>query len=631
MKYLFLLGCSLAVVSPAWADGKKPPLQDAALPCGEWTSDCEAGLGQRGVSDSEITVTATGLWSRRSDSGQSIAVITAQDLATIQGADPIRGIERLPGVSLARSGGLGSQTSLFVRGANSEQLLVTIDGIRMDDTAAPSGGFDLGTLLARGIGRIELLRGSNSLAWGSNAIGGVLAISSDTRPGARGTLEYGAHDTIDASAGFGLSGQRASLALNGGYLSSDGISAFAGGTEPDAFRQWQVSGQGSLNLGANFSINAAGRYADSRVGFDGYPAPTYSVFSDTPEYQTTRQGAGRVGLDYDGDGFELSSGLALSDTRRAYFDPTYGSAPNFETSGRSVHVNLTGRADLTDSVQLDFGADGDWSRYATTFDPHQSARAIGGHVLLGYHTNAVHLTGGGRIDDHDRFGRHATFGANGSWALGGNWRLRASWGQGFKAPTLSQLYGYGANPGLEPETSEAFDAGLEYGSSDGKGHFAATLFRRDSTNLIDYVFPTGYFNIGRARAQGFELAGAAQVSDNFSVRAAYTFLDATNRATGKQLARRPRHALSASLDWTTPLASLALGADARLVGDSFDDAGNFTVIDGHALLTLRASLPLGDRIALYGRIENVTDARYETVKGYGAYGRSAYAGVRLTW
>ena len=71
MKYLFLLGCSLAVVSPAWADGKKPPLQDAALPCGEWTSDCEAGLGQRGVSDSEITVTATGLWSRRSDSGHT--------------------------------------------------------------------------------------------------------------------------------------------------------------------------------------------------------------------------------------------------------------------------------------------------------------------------------------------------------------------------------------------------------------------------------------------------------------------------------------------------------------------------------------------------------------------------------
>ena len=113
--------------------------------------------------------------------------------------------------------------------------------------------------------------------------------------------------------------------------------------------------------------------------------------------------------------------------------------------------------------------------------------------------------------------------------------------------------------------------------------------------------------------------------------AAYTYLDATNRATGKDLARRPRHALSASLDWLTPLKDLTLGADLRLVGDSFDDRGNFTAIDGHALVTLRASLPLGDHFELYGRIENVTDAQYETVAGYGTYGRSAYAGVRLKW
>lgn len=630
VKYLFLLGYSLAAASPALAQGTKPVRSySGPWQVGDEVVDCCID-GAVGLSEDEITVTATGLWAKRDDSGQSISVITTADLERIQGADITRAIERLPGVTLARSGGLGSQTSLFVRGANSEQLLVMIDGIRMTDTAAPSGGFDLGTLLSGGVGRIELLRGPNSLAWGSEAIGGVLAVTSDERSGARASIEYGAHDTLDAQLQGGLAGERYGLALSGGYTRSDGISAYAAGTEADPFRQWHLGGRGHFDLSDGLTLTAAGRYADSRIDFDGFPPPSYS-FADTPEYQTTRQGSGRVGLEYADSGIELSGGLALSDTRRAYFDPTFGTAPNYQTSGRSIHADAKGRADLADGVTLDFGADGDWSRFSTSFDPRQTARIVGAHALLGYHGDRLDLTAGARIDDHDRFGSHWTFGANGSFDLGGNLRLIASWGQGFKAPTLYQLYGYGGNTALKPEESRAFDGGIEYGSRTGGLHLSATLFRRDSTNLIDYLWPAGYFNVGRARAQGFELEGTAQVSPRLAVRAAYTFLDATNRATGSQLARRPRHALSVSADWTTPLAGLVLGADLRLAGDSFDDAGNFTRLDGYALATVRATLPLGEHFELYGRVENITDTHYQTVAGYGSYGRSAYAGVRARW
>ena len=577
-----------------------------------------------------IVVVATGMRAELKQLGQSISVVTPDELAAVQGPDLTRVLERLPGVSLARSGGLGSQTSLFVRGANSEQLLVTIDGIRVEDTAAPSGGFDLGTLLSGGIGRIELLRGSNSLAWGSDAIGGVLALSTDTRPGARASLEYGANNLFDAIAGLGLEGNRYTLGLAGGYTRTDGISAFAGGTEADPFRQWHVGGRGSFNLTDSVKLVAAGRYADSKIDFDGYAPPFYN-FGDTPEYQTTRQGSGRVGLEYQSSALQLGAGVAMSDTRRAYFDPTYGTAPNFETAGRSVHADLTGRADLTDQWTLDFGGDADWSRFSTTFDPRQTARIVGAHALLGYHGERLNLTAGGRIDDHDRFGSHTTLGANGSFAIDDHWRFKASWGQGFKAPTLSQLYGYGGNTALNPETSEAFDAGLEYGQRNGQGHFAVTLFRRDSSNLIDYVSPTGYFNVSRARAEGIELEGGAAVTERFKVQASYTYLTATNTVTGKQLARRPQHLASVSADWTTPLHDLKLGADLRMVGDSFDDRGNFTLLDGYGLLTLRASVPLGQHLELYGRVENVTDAQYQTVAGYGSYGRSAYGGVRVTW
>ena len=225
----------------------------------------------------------------------------------------------------------------------------------------------------------------------------------------------------------------------------------------------------------------------------------------------------------------------------------------------------------------------------------------------------------------------STLGANGSFKLSRDWRLRASWGQGFKAPTLNQLYGYGGNVALNPETSEAFDAGLEYGQRGGSGHFAVTLFRRDSANLIDYRFPAGYFNVSRTRAEGIELEGGAQVTARLRVQGTYTYLTATNRLTGTDLARRPRHLANMSADWTTPLGGLALGADLRLVGDSFDDRGNFTALDGYGLVTLRASVPLGAHLELYGRVENVTDAQYQTVAGYGTYGRSAYGGVRVKW
>lgn len=614
MKYLFYIGCSFLVSAPALA-------QEAG--------DAEVYSVANRIPDEQITVLASGSRQRVAETGQSISVIGSVELESVQGADLTRVLERLPGVATARSGGLGSQTSLFVRGANSEQLVVTIDGVRMADMAAPSGGFDLGTLLGGGIARIELLRGSNSVVWGSDAIGGVLAVTSAEADGAAASVEYGANDSLVADARAGVKRDGYALTLNGGYARSDGISAFAGGSEPDGFHQWHLGGRARLQLADDWALVGAGRYADSRVDFDGYPAPAYA-FADTPEYQTTRQASGRAGFEYHG-AVLLRGGLALSSTRRAYYDPTWGPAANYETQGRSLRADLAGRADLAEGLTLDFGADSEWTRFSTSYDAARTARLASGHALLGWQRGALSLAAGARYDDHDRFGGHWTFGANAALGLGLGWRLRASFGEGFKAPTLYQLYGYGGNAGLQPETSRAFDAGIEHGDRNAGLHLALTLFRRDSRNLIGYVWPSGYFNTGRTRAEGIELEAGAQVSERFRVQAAYSYVRATDRALGTDLARRPRQLASVSADWQSPLAGLKLGADLRLAGDSFDDAGNFVRLDGYGLVTLRASVPLGERFELYGRIENVTDQHYQTAAGYGSYGRSAYAGVRARW
>ncbi len=624
MKYLILPLISLVFAAPACARGA--------------TEDI---LVDNGVSrDTAITVVATGSKLSINQTGQSITVIGADEISSLQGPDLTRVLERAPGVTITRNGGPGGFTGVRVRGAEAEQLLVLIDGVRVADVASPSGGFDFGNLLAGSIGKIELLRGSNSVVWGSQAIGGVLALTSREINGLQASAEYGSHNSLDTSAVAGLSGSRGALTLNAGYARTDGISAAAVGTEPDGYRQWHLGGRGRVELGSSLTATLTARYANSRLQIDGFPAPTYT-FADTPEYQITREASGRAGLDYHGGSLTLGGGLAVSDTRRAYFDPTFGTAANYEIAGRSTRADLTGRLEILSGLGLNFGADSEWSRFSSSFDPLHKARLSSGHTLLTYHNDAFDLAGGLRVDNHSQFGTHTTFGANGSVRLTEGLRLRASYGEGFKAPTLYQLLSDYGNRTLRPETSRSFDAALEYGDRNGTLHFAATAFRRDSRDLIAFVSCFGvvggictarpygtYNNIDRARATGFELEGDVRPTDRFTGHAAYSYVEATNRATGKTLARRPRHALTLGSDWRSPLHDLTLGADLRLVSDSFDDAGNRTRLDGYALITLRASLPLTGGIEIYGRIENVADVKYRTAAGYGTMGRTGYAGVR---
>jgi vitamin B12 transporter len=594
------------------------------------------------IRDEVITVVATGSARPIDDSGQSLSVIAADEIEAIQGPDLTRVLERAPGVTLSRNGGLGSFTGVRVRGSASEQVLVLVDGVRVADVAAPGGGFDFGTVTSGEIGRIELLRGSNSVIWGSDALGGVLALTTRA-PGVQASAEYGARDSFAGQSNWGLTAPTHTIALGGGYVRTDGISAAANGSESDSFRQWNLHGRGELSLGNALALRATARYAEGRVDIDGFPPPTFA-FADTDEFQDTRQFSGRAGLVWETASLRLDAGYAHSDTRRDLVDRAGGTAPYFTSKGISGRAEVLARWNIADHWMLDFGADRQRDRFRTgpTFGNRGRATLASGHALLGWHGEAADLAAGVRYDHHSRFGGEWTLGANGSVALGEGWRLRASYGEGFKAPTLFQLLSDFGNPTLSPERSRSYDIGIERGDRNAPLHLALTAFRRDSRDLIDFVSCFGnttgicsgrpfgtYDNVGRARAEGVELELGARVSERFRAQAAYSYVRARSRDNGTDLARRPRHALTLATDWTTPWAGLALGGDLRLVSNSFDDAGNFVRIDGHALAMLRASVPLGDRLELYGRIENLADVRHETAAGYGSTGRSGFVGARV--
>jgi len=582
------------------------------------------------VAPGTITVTATGLPTEIDMTGQPVTVIGLDEIERVQGPDLTRVLQRMPGVTMSRNGGAGGFTGVRVRGAPSEHLLVLIDGVKVNDAGSPAGGFDFANLLAGDVERIELLRGPNSVVWGSDAMGGVMNLTTRAPDGIFASAEYGRYDTVYSTLGAGARTDRMEAGVTGSYYGSDGFSASANGTEPDGFRQWQVSGRGRYALTDAFALTANGRYADGRLDQDGYLPPFYA-FGDTADRQDTTEWSGHLGGEYTGQLLTLRGGYAVADTKRLYTGESYGDFP-YETNGRARRAELFGQYAIAGPVRLDFGVDREWTRFSDS-GTKQGTHTTSGHALLGFYTPFVTVAVGARHDDHSRFGGEWTFGANGSVAIAADWRVRASYGEGFKAPSLYQLYSFYGDPTLRPETSKGYDLGIEKGRRDGPFFAGLSVFRRDSRNLIDFDLANSvYYNIGKARAQGVEVELAARPSDRVRAGLVYSYVDTSDRTPGgfyqgNDLNRRPRHAVTASLDWTAPFG-LALGGDVRMVGDSFDDRGEFVRLDGYYTLDLRAAMPVGP-VELFGRAENLTNQQYATVADYNTAGRSAFIGARL--
>jgi vitamin B12 transporter len=622
-KYLFLLSSALAA-HPALA-------QDEAN---------SITLTDQRVVDDTITVTATGTRSEIEDTGQPVTVIGEAEIDAVQGADITRVLRRAPGVTITRNGPPGAFTGVRVRGAAAEQLLVLVDGVRVADPAAPGGGFDFGNLAAGEIEKLDLLRGSNSTIWGSDAIGGVLLVTTRAQRGLTASGEYGADDSSYLTASGGAGSDAFFIGGSAGWQRTDEFSAAASGSEPDGFEQWSANGQARVYLTPALELFALGRYAKGDLDLDGFPAPNFT-FADTPETQETQQYNGAAGAIYDAGPLYLRGAYSFSDTERATFDSPSSAAPNYTTDGHSQRADVRGEWRPIGPLIVNFGGEAEWTCFASLFDAPEKTHIWGAYAQAGVEYGKLSAHAGLRHDRHARFGSATSLGADASFEVAPELRLRASYGEGFKAPTLFQLLSDFGNEALQPERSRSFDLGLAWRTRAAPTWGAVTFYRRDSTDLIDFIGcpPSGigictsrpfgtYDNVGRARAQGFEVEFGLAPSERLRTSVAYSYLDAQDRATGAALARRPRHALTASADWTAPLG-IVLGADVRLVGDSFDRAGEAGPLDGYVLTDVRASVRLRERFELFGRIENLFDARYTEVEGYGTRGRAAFVGARI--
>ena len=602
----------------------------------------------------DVVVTANRTERPRAEVGESVTVIGTEEIERRQSNTAVDLLRTVPGVTFNRNGGIGGTTGVSIRGAETDQTVALIDGVKLNDPSSPGGGFNFGNLLTGNIARIEVLRGSQSVIWGSQAIGGVVnlitrAPTDELEVNAR--AEAGWRDTYQAVAN--VSGRSGPVAgsVGGGYFTTDGLSTFSerrGGRERDGYENVAANGKLLVDVMRGIGIDLRAYYSRGHSDIDGFPAPTFD-FGDTRERARTEEFVGYTGLNAAFLDGRLKNRLAFTytDTDRVNRDPASTPAETFRGRGKNERYEYQGVLNLTKGVEAVFGAEREISRFTTSSfggtprSAHVRLDSVYGQLSV-TPVSGVRLTGGIRHDDHQTFGGETSFAASGTLSPnGGATTLRASYGEGFKAPTLYQLFSEYGNGLLVPETSRSFDAGVVQRLVDGRMELSATVFRRDTRNQIDFAScfentipictgrPYGtYDNLRRTRGEGVELTAGMRPVDAFSFRAQYSLIDATNRATDLRLARRPEQTVSAIVDYSWPFG-LETGATVAHVGDSFDDAANVRRLDGYVLVDLRASIAVARRFELYGRVENLLDEKYETVFGYGTAGRAAYAGVRL--
>jgi vitamin B12 transporter len=617
--------------------------------------------------DKTIIVTANRGEKPASEVGQSVTVITADDIETRQTVAVADLLRSVPGVTFSRNGGLGTTTSVNIRGADGDQTVALIDGVKINDPSSPGSGFDFGNLLTGNISRIEVVRGSQSVLWGSQAIGGVVNIitrepTEDLTFNAN--AEYGWRDTGqvvgNASGKFGP----VSASVGAGYLRSDGLSAFneaRGGAERDGYENYGANAKFNIALSEAISVDLRGWYSNGTAGIDGFAPPTFA-FGDTNDTAETEELVGYAGLNaafLDGR-FRNRIGYAYTNTLRENLDLS-GASPfqTFDAKGTNERLEYQGNFDITDGYGLVFGAETEKSSYRTSSFGGPIARADARlDSFYGQFSAApvqgLKLTAGVRYDDSETFGGKTVFAANGVYSPNdGATTIRASYGEGFKVPSLFQLFSDFGNNTLKPESSKGWDAGITQKLLDGAIEVGATWFHRNTSNQIVFVScgpqvgictdrPFGtYDNVARARAKGLEFGLTLKPVEALTLQANYSWIDAENKtpsnpAIGSLLLRRPKQIVNASLDYKWRMG-LETGISVNHTDSSFDadfDANFNTVLvknEGYVLVDLRASYPLTERIALYGRIENLFDEQYETIFLYGTPRRAAYAGVRLNF
>ncbi|MDE2361269.1 MAG: TonB-dependent receptor [Hyphomicrobiales bacterium] len=543
------------------------------------SSSC--AFAQKAEKLEEINVVANAVATPNDQTGNSVTVVTAEQIQQMQRRTAPEILQALPGLNVVQTGGAGATTSVMIRGTNQNHVKVLIDGIDVTDPSSANATFDFGQLLASDIERVEVLRGPQSGLYGSDAIGGVISITTkkgEGPPKVVAMTEGGTYGTLNQAIGVSGSQERVNYSFN--------LSRYGVGSQPvtptDLVPPWGRVNNNSYNnvtastkIGAQlndvFGVNLVGRYTDSSLHYtsDDFSVfmpygPSYGRPADIQSHQRDKQDYERAEITakfFDGrfqNWFGVSRMHADTWVKPGDWAPTNnfgfvssGYQPPSQFVGDRTKVDWRGQFEFMTGQKLIAGLESQRdSMNIPMLDPSQTAVQAGYTNQAGYleyvggFRDLAFLNANVRHDSSSQYGGHNTFRIAPSIHI--PWTqtvLKASYGTGFKAPTLNQLYvsypsglpsfNFFANPTLKPEQSRGFDLGFEQPVWNDRARFGATYFRNYLKNLIQVTAPDANFNttlqnLASAETHGFEAFAQARVTDELTLRADYTYTIARN-------------------------------------------------------------------------------------------------------
>ena len=581
----------------------------------------------------EVVVTATKFPKSRVETGKVLIVIDEDLLAKSQGKDLSQLLGEQAGIILnGANSNPGKDKSIFLRGAGSAYTLILLDGIPAADPSGVGGAFDPRMLPISQIERIEILKGSQSTLYGSDAMAGVINIitkKKGNRPiGANGSVNYGSYNTLRGNAA--LAGSQGIFDYHIGYthIQTNGISEAkdtlqTGGFDKDGYQQQAVQATLGIKPSNKLSIKPFIRYND----FDGKYDKDAFLDNKKAAFKSTFLNWG-ANMHYQLNKGTITLMEGYNKTDRT-FDNQYDTT-NFK--GRFNHLEIFYNTDISNHLQLLSGIS---QQHLSILDESGTKKNPSLDMLSPYLSFFVKNMGGFSAEMGGRFNLHSVYGNNFTYSLNPSYLVRkklkvfANISTAFKTPTLSQLYGpYGANENLKPEEANSLEGGLHFVQPNKKWDVRATGFSRQVKNVMAYT--TGYINLNRQNDHGFELEPSVSIG-KVSIKGFYAFVDGKistetflkKDTTYNNLLRRPKHSFGSTVACQLNkniYASLQLQSFGKR-NDIYYDPNTYErfdkKLDAYQLVNVYVEYKIpGDKLKFYLDVKNLLNQDYMEVSGY---------------
>ena len=576
----------------------------------------------------EIIVKGARIETPASNFGSSIFILNSEDIRLRGIRSAIDAISSSPGVTTKKNGSFGGVGSVRIRGASSSQTLVLVDGVPVNDASSPGGGYNFEYLDTSNIERIEVLRGSQSTLWGSDAIGGVVNIFTKSAEDNSVNIlsETGSFGLRKINSEFGLVSNFGKFLFLVDDTSLDGISKADrkdGNIEKDGFETNSYSFKGNTEVN-NIEIKGLLSYIKSDVEYDSFGFVT--GVQDGDERSITEEFTGNLTIKFNlfGEKLENTFSFNQSDISRDYFTDN----------------NLT------------FGADGDrklyryqgntgfgkYNKIAFGFEKEESSVSLDklsiDSLFLLYQFQPIKdlvVSAGIRNDDNKGFSSKTTRKIAAAYKISENISIKSSWGEGFKVPTIFQTTFFccganSANTNIRPEVSTSYDLGFDFSLKD-KFSFSFIYFKQDVNNQINFSFSLGgYENIDFVESDGFEISSNSKVSETVNLFINYSYINSID-GNGLRLINIPKDSGELVLTYA-PFSKLSGSMALKYNGSEISTYGN---LNSWSRVDINLFYKLNNFSEVYFRVENLFDEDYQQVFGYGTPDRSGLVGIKVTF